>query len=144
MKVADILENKGQSVKTIKPTETVGRLARQLQQNRIGAMVVSSDGQTVEGIISERDIAYSLADRRGELHLLPVSSLMTRNVVTCSPEDSLSEIVRQMVKHRIRHLPVKREQQLVGIVSIRDVLAFRLDEVERNSKVLMNWLSDPE
>ena len=144
MKVSDILEFKGPSVKTIKPTETVGRLARQLQQNRIGAMVVSSDGHTVEGIISERDIAYSLADRRGELHLLPVSSLMTRHVITCSPDDGLSEVMGQMMMHRIRHLPVKRDYQLVGIVSIRDVLAFRLDEVERKSNLLMNWLSDSE
>lgn len=107
MKVSDILEIKGPSVKTIKPTETVGRLARQLQQNRIGAMVVSSDGQTIDGI-SERDIAYSLADRRGELHLLPVSSLMTRNVITCTPEAGLAEIMGQMMRHRIRHLPVKK------------------------------------
>ena len=67
---------------------------------------------------------------------------MTRNVITCSPEDGLADIMRQMMKHRIRHLPVKREHELVGIVSIRDVLACRLDEVERNSKVLLNWLSD--
>ena len=144
MKVADILEIKGPSLKTIKPNETVGKLARQLQQSRVGVMVVSDDGQTIDGIISERDIAYSLADRRGELHLLPVSALMTRDVITCSPDNSLSEVVRLMAMHHIRHLPVTLGDQLIGIISIRDVLQCRLDEVESKSKLLMNWLADPE
>jgi CBS domain-containing protein len=144
MKVVDILEIKGRSLHTIKPTETVGKLARQLQQNRVGVMIVTADGETIDGIISERDIAYSLADRRGELHLLPVSTLMTRDVITCSPHDSLSEVARLMTKHHIRHLPVKADQQLIGLISIRDVLEWRLDEVESKSKLLMNWLADPE
>jgi CBS domain-containing protein len=144
MKVVDILERKGGSFYTIKPAETIGKLARQLQQSRVGVMIVSNDGQTIDGIISERDIAYSLADRRGELHLLPVSTIMTRRVITCSPDDTLSEVARLMAKHHIRHLPVKADQKLVGIISIRDVLEWRLEEVETKSKLLMNWLVDPE
>jgi signal-transduction protein with cAMP-binding, CBS, and nucleotidyltransferase domain len=144
MKVAEILELKGQGAYAIKSTETVGNLARKLQQMRVGVMVVSDDGQTINGIISERDIAYSLADRRGELHLLPVSALMTREVITCSPEDNLAEIARLMTKHHIRHLPVQAEGQLVGVVSMRDVLEGRLEEIEKKSKLLMNWLTDRE
>ncbi len=73
MKVRDILEKNGPQLHTIKSKETVGKLARQLQQLRVGVMIVSDDGSSIDGIISERDIAYSLADRRGGLHLLPVS-----------------------------------------------------------------------
>lgn len=141
MKVSDILEIKGSSLKMIKPNETVGSLARQLQQARIGVMVVSQDGKTIDGIISERDIAYSLAERRGELHLLPVSVLMTREVITCSPENSLSDAARLMKKHNIRHLPVKQGDHLLGIISIRDVLEYRLDEIERKSNLVMRFLA---
>lgn len=77
MIVRDILNKKGSQLHTIKSTETIGKAARHLQQRRVGVMIVSDDGRTIDGIISERDIAYSLADRRGELHLLPVSVLMT-------------------------------------------------------------------
>ena len=144
MKVADVLNRKNQSIQTIKSSETVGRLARCLQQNRVGVMVVSDDGHAIDGIISERDIAYSLADRRGELHLLAVSALMTRKVITCSPNDSLADVLRLMSKHHIRHVPVKADEQLIGMISIRDVLEWRLNEVEKKSKILMNWLAKNE
>jgi len=81
MKVSDLLKGQERPVLTVKPNETIGLLARLLQQHRVGVMVVSHDGRTPEGIISERDIAYSLAERRGELHLLPVSALMTADWV---------------------------------------------------------------
>ena len=141
MNVGDILAIKGSDLKMIKPAETVGNLARQLQQARIGAMVVSQDGQTIDGIISERDIAYSLAERRGELHLLPVSALMTRKVMTCSPEDSLSQAASLMSRYQIRHLPVKQDGRLVGIVSIRDVLEHRIGEIERKAALVMDLVS---
>lgn len=144
MKVRDILALKGTQLHTIRSTETIGMLARQLQQRRLGVMVVSDDGHAIDGIISERDIAYSLADRRGELHLLEVSVVMTKQVITCAPEDSLADIARVMNQHNIRHLPVKSGSQLVGIISIRDVLEQRLDEIERKAKLLTSWLVDPE
>ena len=144
MKVADVLSKKNQSIQTIKSSETVGRLARCLQQSRVGVMVVSDDGQSIDGIISERDIAYSLADRRGELHLLAVSALMTRKVITCLPNDGLSDVLRLMSKHHIRHVPVKADDKLLGMISIRDVLELRLDEVDNKSKMLMNWIAESE
>jgi len=104
--VADMLQAKAPGAATIKPTESVAMLARRLQQERLGAMIVSSDGHTVDGIISERDVAYSLALHRGGLHALPVSALMTKNVVTCCPQDSLPAVARVMAERHIRHLPV--------------------------------------
>ncbi|MEZ5900375.1 MAG: CBS domain-containing protein [Hyphomicrobiaceae bacterium] len=136
MSIGDVLALKGSNVRMIEPDETIGQLSRELMQQRIGAMVVSRDGKTIDGIISERDIAYSLADRRGELHLLKVSALMTRKVVTCTPAHSLSSVAALMSKYRIRHLPVVQEGVLVGLISIRDVLEYRIVEVERKTSLI--------
>lgn len=141
MKVGDLLNGKEQQVLTVKPSETIGMLARMLQQHRVGVMVVSHDGRTPDGIISERDIAYSLAERRGELHLLPVSALMTRRVVTCTPQCNLSEVMRLMRQHHIRHVPVVDGAQLVGIVSIRDMIEHRLNEMERRSNSVQHLVT---
>ncbi len=131
MRVVEFLEKRGRRVLTVKASESVGSLARQLQRHRIGVMVVSDNGRTIDGIISERDIAYSLAERRGELHLLPVSALMVRRVITCSPQDTMSTVMNLMKVHHIRHIPVQDAGRLVGVVSMRDALEFRLDEIER-------------
>jgi CBS domain-containing protein len=136
MRVADILKGKGRSVMTVKPSETIGGLAQRLRLAGVGAMIVSRDGQTMDGIISERDIAYALPAHAEELHELRVSELMTVSVVTCSPEDLISDIAKTMTIHRIRHLPVKESGKLVGVISIGDVLAHRLSEMELERNVL--------
>jgi CBS domain-containing protein len=136
VKVADILKAKGHSARTIKPTETIGTLARQLQQQRVGAMIVSRDGETVDGIISERDVAYGIASHSGELHTMPVSALMTSKVVTCSPDDSIAEVTNIMAQRHIRHLPVADGSKLAGIISMRDVVMHRIDEVQRLAQLV--------
>src|SRR5581483_11396050 len=95
--VASILAAKVSAVVTIRPTDTVGALCERLRERRIGAAVVSSDGQAVEGVISERDVAYGLAVHKAELASLPVSALMTRTVITCSPSDSVSSVAATMI-----------------------------------------------
>ncbi len=140
MKVADVLKKKGSHVLTIKPTETIATLSRQLQQHRVGAIVVSNNGRSIEGIISERDIAYGLAERRGDLHLLHVSALMTKQVVTCAPDDSMYSASLAMAKKQIRHLPVEEDGQLVGIISLRDIMEYRLQEMERRSSALQAYV----
>ena len=92
MKVADILTAKGSAVITIKPSDTIGTLSQRLRDNRIGAVAVSSNGTTVEGVISERDIAYGVAVHMADLHKLPVSALMTKTVITCSPNDRIADV----------------------------------------------------
>lgn len=141
MNVGDVLTVKGSDVKMIAPTETIGFLSRQLQQCRIGVMLVSQDGVSIDGIISERDVAYSLADRRGELHLVKVSALMTRRVISCPPETTLTEAAEIMNKNRIRHLPVVEAGRVVGIISIRDVLEHRIDEIERKTTLLSRLIT---
>jgi CBS domain-containing protein len=141
VKVADILALKGSTVITIEPTETIAALSERLREKRIGAAIVSSDGQTVDGVISERDIAYALCVHKADLHAMPVSALMTKAVITCSANDSIAVIASTMMSRNIRHLPVKEEHRLVGMVSIRDVLNLRLDELQRETGLLRAFAS---
>ena len=141
MKVANILAAKGSTVITIEPTETIAALSQRLREQRIGAAIVSCDGQTVDGVISERDIAYALCVHKADLHALPVASLMTTSVITCSVTDSIALVASTMMSRNIRHLPVKEGDRLVGMVSIRDVLNLRLDELQRESGMLRAFAS---
>ncbi len=136
MKVSSILEAKGPRVITIKPSDTIAMLAERLREQRIGAAVVSSDGRTVEGVISERDLAYGLAEHKGNLHSMPVSALMTKTVITCSPDDTVGHVASTMLARNIRHIPVEERNQLVGMISIRDVLNLRVVELQQRTNLL--------
>lgn len=139
MKVADILQSKGDKVVTVRPSETIDALTHRLRLEGIGAMVVSLDGKVIEGIVSERDVAHGLADHGTELPRMHVSDVMTRNVVTCSPDDSIADIAKTMTKRRVRHLPVQQRGELVGVVSVGDVVKQRLDEMELEANVLRDF-----
>jgi CBS domain-containing protein len=139
MKVSDILQVKGPAVKTVRPDTSARELSVQLRAEQIGAMIVSNDGKSIDGLVSERDIAYALAAHGEELPKLTVSRLMTKVVVVCSPEDSITKVMKLMTQRRIRHLPVKEGDQLVGIISIGDVLKHRLDEAELEANVLRDY-----
>jgi CBS domain-containing protein len=144
VKVSTILAVKGSRVITIKPADTITMLAERLREQRIGAAVVSSDGRTVEGVITERDIAYGLAQHKAGLHAMPVSALMTRTVITCSPEDSVATVASTMLARNIRHIPVEDGNELVGMISIRDVLNLRVDELQRQTNQLRNFARDTD
>jgi CBS domain-containing protein len=102
-------------------------------------MVVSSDGKSIDGIVTERDLAYGLAAHGRDLPTIAVSRLMTNVVVACSPEDSITHVMKVMTQRRVRHLPVKQHDQLVGIISIGDVLKHRLDELELEANVMRDY-----
>ena len=139
MKVADILRVKGSAVKTVTSDVTALELSERLRAEHIGAMIVSNDGRSIDGIISERDLAYGLAAHGGMLPKIAVSELMTKVVVVCSPEDSITDVMKLITQRRIRHLPVKDGDQLVGIISIGDVLKHRLDEMQLEANVLRDY-----
>lgn len=139
MKVSDILQVKGPAVKTVRPDTSARELSVQLRAEQIGAMIVSDDGKSIDGLVSERDLAYALAAHGEELPKLTVSRLMTKVVVVCSPEDSITKVMKLMTQQRVRHLPVKEGDQLVGIISIGDVLKHRLDEVELEANVMRDY-----
>jgi CBS domain-containing protein len=136
MRVADILKGKGTAVMTVKPNDTVVALAQRLRTAGIGAMVVSQDGHSLDGIVSERDVTYALPANSGKLETMHVSEIMTATVITCSPQDTIAEVAKVMTTRRIRHLPVKESGRLIGMVSIGDVLKHRLYEIELEANVL--------
>jgi CBS domain-containing protein len=139
-KVADILKLKSERMVTAKSSDTVGALADQLRKEKCGAIVVSDHGE-VDGIISERDVAYALPAHLGDLHTLPVRDLMTKKVITCSPGDSVAEVARIMNERRIRHLPVTEGDKVVGIIGMRDILMQRLHEVEKRAQMISKLYS---
>ena len=139
MKVADILKTKGSTVMTVKPGDTVVMLAHRLKLERVGAMIVSADGETIDGIISERDVCHGLSEHGTELPALHVSDLMTRAVVTCKPDDTIADIARIMTSRRVRHLPVKAGSKLAGVISVGDVVKHRIDEMEMEANVLRDY-----
>jgi len=141
MDVETILRGKGRAVATIRPDETVGGAVEALVSGNIGALVASEDGETVDGIISERDIVHALARHGDALLTLTVAEVMTRSVVTCDPTESVGELMAEMTNRRIRHLPVVRDGRLCGIVSIGDVVKNRLDEIEYEAKSLRSFIA---
>ena len=141
MDVETILRNKGRTVATIRPDDTVRAAVEALVSGNIGALVASEDGEIVDGIISERDIAHALARHGAGLLSLTVAEVMTRSVVTCDPTESVGELMAEMTNRRIRHLPVVRDGKLCGIVSIGDVVKNRLDEIEYEARSLRSFIA---
>ena len=136
MFVRDILALKGSVVITIGPSDTIGALCKLLRDKRIGAAIVSSNGRTIEGVISERDVAYGLAIHGAQLNTLRVSDLMTKTVITCMPDDRVSIVASTMLSRNVRHLPVEVDGFAVGMVSIRDVLNFRVVDLQQQTAQL--------
>jgi len=119
----------------------VAEAADNLRLHGIGALVVSQDGIAILGVISEREIVRALAERGGHVLQESVTDLMTTDVVTCGPEDSLEKIMSLMTNRRIRHLPVAVEGALSGIVSIGDVVKWRLTELEDETRQMHSYIS---
>jgi len=141
MKVASILKSKGSSVATTPPSTTIFTVTWDLKLKGIGALVVSDDdGDTVLGLISERDIVRGLTEHGSKLLALPVSRVMTSPVITCTPDDSITTVMGQMTRSRLRHIPVVDGGRLCGIVSIGDVVKHRLDELEMEGNILRETL----
>jgi CBS domain-containing protein len=136
VKVTSILKVKGSQVATVKPDATVGSIVRTLTVKSIGAVVVSDDGANLLGLVSERDIVQALGVYGARTLDLRASDLMTRRPVTCHPDDSVTRLMADMTRHRVRHLPVVEDGRLRGMVSIGDVVKHRLDELETEANIL--------
>ena len=143
MNVEAILKSKGAKVVTITSETVIGEATKILKRARIGALVVSDDGIKVQGILSERDIVSALGDptKRSGLLKITASSLMTREVLTCTPDDTVEKCMAIMSEGRFRHLPVVREDRLVGLISIGDVVKNRLEELEREAGFLRELIT---
>jgi CBS domain-containing protein len=136
MKVEGILHGKGAQVETIRPDAKVQMAVHRMRMQNVGALVVSRDGERVEGVLSERDLVRALAKHGGDLLEMSVVAVMSRTVPICSPDDSLVFVMDQMTRTRQRHLPVVVDGRLCGIVSIGDVVKHRLEEMELETNVL--------
>ena len=140
MKVETMLAAKGNKVVTARPDATVATIIRMLKLEGIGALVVSADGEKILGIISERDVVRALVDHGGDVLKMRVDELMTRVVKTCTPEARIKDVMAEMTRSRIRHLPVIEGGKLCGIISIGDVVKNRLDELETETNVLRDYI----
>jgi CBS domain-containing protein len=141
MRIADVLRSKGATVVTVTPDMTVRDLVAMLAEHRIGATVVSADGGTVDGIVSERDVVRALAARGAAVLSERVADIMTAEVRTCKPDASVNDLMRTMTEGRFRHVPVVVEGRLSGIVSIGDVVKTRIGELETERESLERYIS---
>lgn len=141
MLVKQILRNKdSESVLTIAPGSTVEAAAKLLSEKRVGAVVVSDDGSTVAGILSERDIVRELGKRGAACMADKVDDLMTREVYGCGPEDSADIVLQTMTTKRFRHLPVMEDGKMIGLISIGDVVAARMSELQLEKDALTGMI----
>jgi CBS domain-containing protein len=120
------LKSKGTRIVTIRPNETVATAARMMVTENIGALVVTdvvlTEGTTVLGLLSERDVMRALVARGQDIMKLPVERVMSKKLISCEPNDDLADVIEKMDQHAIRHLPVLDEHTLVGVLSVRDVI----------------------
>ena len=141
MKVSDILKTKGASVFTVRPEEDISTFIKRITSEKVGAMVVSTDGIRPEGIITERDIVHGLAKHGTGLLAMEVREVMTRRVIICAPGDSINAVMIQMTRGRTRHLPVMEGGKLAGMISIGDVVKSRLENAELEANVLRDYIT---
>lgn len=141
MTVRQILKTKGSDeILTIRPDATVAQAAATLSQRRIGALIVSADGNSLDGMLSERDIVRELGKHGPRVLDDRVSSLMTANVITAAPDDVSVQALEKMTKGRFRHLPVVEGGRMVGVISIGDVVKHRINEVEAENSALTDMI----
>ena len=141
MRISDVLRVKGTQVVTVTPDTTVRRLLAVLAGHRIGAVVVSHDGTTVDGIASERDIVRAFGERGAAVMSELVTAIYTAEVHTVTPQTSLEDVMRMMTERRVRHAPVVVDGGLRGIVSIGNVVKNRIDELETQQAHLTNYIT---
>ena len=141
MNVEAILRSKGRAVATIRPDAPITAALATLTERNIGALVVSADGEAVDGIVSERDIVRGLAARGGAFLADQVAAAMSRPVVTCSPQDKVADLMALVTNRRFRHLPVVEDGRLCGIVSIGDLVKSRLDDIEHEALSLRSFIA---
>ena len=141
MAVSHILGVKGRNVITATPKETIEITASKLSEHRIGAVVVTDDKGAIAGIVSERDIVRAVAKHGAAAMAMPVSGVMSKAVQTCKAGDSETELMTLMTEHRIRHLPVVDGGKLAGMISIGDVVKFRIEAIEREAEEMKSYIA---
>lgn len=140
MFVSDILAQKGGLVYSVTPGTSIAQLSQQLSVRRIGSVLVLDSESSVVGIVSERDLVRAFASHGAKAMELEARQVMTRDVVTCDPDDSIDHVMQTMTSGRFRHLPVVRHGELLGLVSIGDVVKARLEEAQHETEALKAYI----
>ena len=140
MFVSDILSQKGSAIFTVAPAASVAEISQQLSARRIGSVLVLDPDGSVAGIVSERDLVRALARHGAEAMDLEARQVMTRDVVTCDLDDSIDGVMQVMTEGRFRHVPVVRHGELLGLVSIGDVVKARLEEAQHETEALKAYI----
>jgi CBS domain-containing protein len=141
MRISNVIRRKGDLVLTVRSSDTVEHLIAVLDEHRIGAVVVSDDdGATVSGIVSERDVVYRLHRDGADILNQRVSQIMSTDVVTCTPDDGIEDLARTMTERRVRHIPVVVDGRLRAIVSIGDIVKYRIDELQAERDQLVGYI----
>jgi CBS domain-containing protein len=141
MKLAELIRGKSHEIVKIRSDKSIAEAAIALTENKIGALLVEDQDGTIGGILSERDIVGGMAPHGADLHDVAVSELMTRDVIRCSPNDSINEAMAMMTDRRIRHLPVFDGDELVGFISIGDLVKCRIMEVQSEAEALRQYIA---
>ena len=141
MNVKTIIGNKGRDVVTARETDKISEVASSLRANKIGALIISNDGVHIDGIVSERDIVHGLVEHGASLLDRAIGDVMTRDVFTCSPDDSVDDLMAKMSGRRIRHLPCVEDDRLCGMISIGDVVKYRLVEIEAEAEAMRAYIA---
>lgn len=140
MNVKAILHAKGGEVVCIEPTADLAAATQLLSANRIGAVLIRGAGGHIAGILSERDIVRALSQHGSAALALPVGQVMTREVMTCTEDETIGDVMERMTAGKFRHLPVVSKGKLVGLISIGDVVKQRVDEIEHESEALKDYI----
>lgn len=140
MNVKTILAAKGGDIISIEPTADLSAAAKLLSQHRIGAVVILGAGGRLQGILSERDIVRALAEAGPAALDFPVGQVMTRKVWTCNENDSLADLMERMTAGKFRHMPVMKNEQMIGLISIGDVVKVRVQEVESDAAAMRDYI----
>jgi CBS domain-containing protein len=140
MTVKTILSTKGGDVISIEPTASLETAVKTLAKHRIGALLVLGPDRRVVGILSERDVVRALGEQGADVLTMPLAQVMTRKVVTCGETETVGTLMEQMTAGKFRHLPVVEQDQVVGIISIGDVVKHRLHEMDQESAALRDYI----
>ena len=141
MNVLNILKVKGRAVVTLSATDRLSEVVRKLARHKIGSLVVVDPDGKVVGIVSERDVVRVIAEAGNKALEMPVESVMTSPVRTARENQSIDDLMAQMTEFRIRHLPVVEQGRLVGMVSIGDVVKYRIEEIEFEAAAMRRYIS---
>ena len=140
MNVKAILAAKGGDIVCIEPSADLAAAVKLLSTHRIGAVLIRGAGGRLSGILSERDIMRAISEHGATALTLPVGQVMTRNVVTCGEDDSIASIMERMTEGKFRHMPVLSKGELIGLVSIGDVVKQRVGEIEQESEAMRDYI----